>query len=105
MKHGHADRIALLFILAMSICFVVAMAFFALTIETMTGGVLPAIAIMMLMALPIALYAFMEHLTHDAVRRLYRKERAMMKGDGNDGPGNPEDPFITWMGIIFSKED
>mgnify|MGYP006916044103 CR=1 FL=1 len=98
------DLLAFGVIAFMSVAFVAMMMVFALSIERSTSGTFPMGYVLLTIIMPIVVFILMEHITKSTVARIYahhrmREERMVKKVD------SPKDPLVTWLSILFSKED
>lgn len=84
----------------MSVAFVAMMVLFALSIERSTHGAFPMGYVLLTMIMPIVAFILIQHLTRTTVARIYAHSRIIAtRGE------SPKDPLITWLSILFSKED
>lgn len=88
----------------MSVAFVAMMVLFALSIERSTHGAFPMGYVLLTMIMPVVALILIQHLARITVAMIYAHHRIMQEKVPKDCDV-PKDPFLTWLSIIFSKED
>lgn len=89
-------------IVFMSMMFIALLSVLFIEIDARLGDVIPIETMMMLMIIPILAYIVFNWIAVITVKRIYRHLEYVQSKEKNH---TPDDEFIGWLRIIFSKED
>ena len=93
-------------IVFMSMMFITLMMVLFIQIDHSIGDIVPIGTMMLLMIIPILAYIVFNWIAVTTVKRIYTHLDYVQDKDRDKGNGQiPDDLFMGWMRIIFSKED